>query len=72
MDTALCEYAEQLTLNPGDANAQQIVKLQELGLSDRAILDASLVISYFNFVNRMVLGLGVHLDGEEVRGYQYD
>ena len=39
-------------------------------LSDRAILDASLVVGYFNFVNRMVLALGVKLE-KEPGGYNY-
>jgi len=34
-------------------------------------LDATLVISYFNFVNRMVLGLGVAPDEDEIGGYNY-
>jgi len=38
------------------------VKGKNKGLSDEAILDASLVISYFNFVNRMALSLGVTLE----------
>lgn len=41
-------------------------------MSDRAILDAALVVSYFNFVNRMVPGFGVETDEvEEVGGYKY-
>ncbi len=67
----LCEYAWDLTLNPiGAKNSNVPEKLKDVGLSDRAILDATLVISYFNFVNRIVLGLGVDLE-EEAGGYQY-
>jgi hypothetical protein len=51
-------------------------KLKALGLDDRAILDATLVLSYFNFVNRIVLGLGLGLglavSEEELAGYKYD
>ena len=46
-------------------------QLKQEGLDDRAVLDAALVISYFNFVNRMVLGLGVHLE-EDAGGYEYE
>ena len=42
-----------------------------MGLSDKAILDATLVVSYFNFVNRMVLGLGVNLESNQAKGYNY-
>lgn len=56
----LCEFAESLTLEPGKSGEDDLPALmRENGLSDAAILDASLVVSYFNFVNRMVLSLGV-------------
>jgi alkylhydroperoxidase family enzyme len=44
--------------------------LKTKGFSDREILDATLVIAYFNFVNRIVLSLGVHLE-EDTEGYKY-
>ena len=46
--------------------------LRSAGLDDRMILDATLIISYFNFVNRMILGLGVNVDEKETEGYNYD
>lgn len=33
--------------------------LRQVGLSDRAIHDATQVISYFNYINRVADGLGV-------------
>ena len=36
--------------------------LREQGLSDAAIHDAASVVAYFNFVNRLALGLGVELE----------
>ena len=36
--------------------------LRDAGFDDRAILDATLTLGYFNFVNRLVLCLGVHLE----------
>ncbi len=38
--------------------------MREAGLSDRAILDTCQVTSYFNFINRMVDGLGAELEPE--------
>lgn len=71
-DRLLCAYAEKLTLEPAAETQQQFFEpLRNTGLSDRGILDATLVISYFNFVNRMVLGLGVVLE-ENPGGYAYD
>lgn len=72
VDLQLCKLAEKLTKAPNNVEEHRDIQpLKDLGLSDRAILDATLIISYFNFVNRMVLGLGVETDAEEVKGYKY-
>ncbi len=71
-DVALCHYAKDLTNNPKSITEEEhIRKLRESGLDDRAIMDAALVISYFNFVNRMIIGLGVNIE-DDVTGYNYD
>lgn len=70
-DLELCAFARRLTLVPGLSGDDQIASLRELEFSDRAILDATLVIAYFNFVNRLVKGLGVVADEEESGGYRY-
>lgn len=55
---ALCRFAHQLTLQPGRFEEDhETNKLKDAGLSDSAILDATLVVAYFNFVNRNVLAL---------------
>jgi uncharacterized peroxidase-related enzyme len=69
---SLCDYAMKLTTEPGtSADVDQTIPLKNIGLSDSAILDATLIVSYFNFVNRMVLGLGVHLESDAGTGYKY-
>lgn len=68
-ETALCVFAQQLTKFPGK-DLEQVEQLKQVNLSDEAILDATLVVSYFNFVNRIVLGLGVHLESQP-NGYNY-
>ncbi len=71
-EKSLCRYAKKLTENPEKSKEAGLVNpLKEVGLDDREILDATLVISYFNFVNRIVLGLGVDLE-ENPGGYKYD
>lgn len=70
LDRALCVYAQQLTEVPDGQHQPLVKQLRNLGLSDRGILDAALVISYFNFVNRMVMGLGVALEADP-GGYEY-
>ena len=73
IDRVLCDYAAMLTKTPNSGQEKELTtKLKELGLEDRTILDAALVISYFNFVNRMVLGLGVYLEEDAGKGYEYD
>jgi uncharacterized peroxidase-related enzyme len=71
-DLHLCQLAKKLTKTPSNLNEENDIQpLKDLGLSVRTILDASLIISYINFVNRIVLGLGVETDKEEVQGYNY-
>jgi uncharacterized peroxidase-related enzyme len=71
-DLVLCEYANNLTRQPAKAEATDVTQpLKAVGFSDAAILDATLVAGYFNFVNRVVLGLGVSLETDEGKGYEY-
>lgn len=71
-ELALCQYAEELTLRSQNLEkTDPTAPLKILGFSDSAILDASLVVSYFNFVNRMVLSLGVELEQDEGKNYKY-
>ena len=71
-DMELCRFAKKLTSEPNHDNQSSTQNLRDLGLSDRAILDATMVIAYFNFVNRIVLGLGVAVNKEELKGYNYE
>jgi len=71
-ELALCEFANKTTLKLGEIQSHELVNnLKKVGLSDAAILDATLVVSYFNFVNRIVLTLGVHLEQDSGKGYKY-
>ena len=58
-DRALCDHAVKLTTAPASVGPQDIDRLRSLGLSDRAIGDATQVIAYFNYINRIAEGLGV-------------
>ncbi len=48
----------------------QVMTLRSAGLTDQDVLRTSLVTAYFNFVNRIALGLGVSQDANEVAGYR--
>ena len=68
---SILEYAVKLTQNPESVSSHDIAELRRHGLSDADILHVNLITSYFNFVNRIVLGLGVEFSDDEVRGYRY-
>jgi uncharacterized peroxidase-related enzyme len=71
-DLKLCEYARHLTLFPGEHERDDFtLKLKNAGLTEREILDATLVVAYFNFVTRIVLSLGVELESNHGKGYKY-
>lgn len=69
--SSLLEYAFELTINPCNISQSNIEKIKSFGWNDEDILLANLIISYFNFVNRIALGLGVEFNREEVSGYKY-
>lgn len=71
-EKSLCRFAKELTEYPEKSEDAGLVNpLKRVGFTDREILDATLVIAYFNFVNRIVLGLGVDLE-ENPGGYKYE
>lgn len=67
----LLDYANRLTLSPDEITKNFVDQIKSFGWSDEDILSANLVVSYFNFVNRIALGLGVEFSEEEVKGYKY-
>lgn len=67
----MLDYAYNLTKNPEKIKKEYVKNLKEIGFSDENILNINLIISYFNFVNRIVMGLGVEFSKEEVQGYKY-
>lgn len=58
------DYAKRLTLEHTNIKKEDIAALRKQGFSDGEILELNQVTSYFNYVNRTVLGLGVNLDGD--------
>lgn len=70
-DLALLQYAEALTLAPGNMRESDIHKLRRAGLDDGQILEANQIIGYFNYVNRCLNGLGVTTQGDTI-GYYSD
>ena len=67
---ALLQYAEKLTLNPAKIKKSDIERLSTLGVNDDEILEINQIICYFNYVNRVINGLGVSTEGDTVGFYK--
>jgi uncharacterized peroxidase-related enzyme len=57
-------YAKKLTTDHKSMDQSDIEQLKNSGLKDGEILEINQVVSYFNYVNRTVLGLGVNTEGD--------
>lgn len=68
-ERAAVAYALRLTREPETVTEEDVELLRAAGFTDEDVLSLALVVSYFNFVNRMALGLGARHDEDEVRGY---
>lgn len=71
-ELALMRYAEKLTVSPGEMVSADVEALRREGLDDGEILEANQIIGYFNYVNRLLNGLGVTTDGDVVGYYKKD
>ena len=69
-EVAILDYSIKLTTQPGKLAESDINLLRDVGLDDQAILNVVLITSYFNFVNRVAMGLGVDFNEEELSGYK--
>ena len=58
VDRALCAYAEKLTRAPSDMGERDVERLRAEGLDDVAIHDATQIIGFFNYINRVADALG--------------
>lgn len=61
-DAAMLGYAVKLTTSPHQIDAGDVQALRDQGFDDAAVHDIAHVTSYYNYVNRMVDGLGVELE----------
>ncbi len=69
-DRALVTYATKLTRTPNAVESADVDAVRKQGFDDKDVLAAAAITGYFNFVNRLVLGLGVDLEHAEVREYK--
>lgn len=57
-------YAKALTMTPYSLSQEEFSQMRTSGLTDGEILEINQVVSYFCYVNRTVLGLGVTTEGD--------
>ena len=65
----IVRHADKLTSAPSAMTESDLGELRAVGLSDSDVLDLTLIVAYFNFVNRIAMGLGVEFSAEEASGY---
>ena len=59
---ALLRYADKLTRKPFDIDDDDVAAVKKAGWDDAAVREAVLTVAYFNYVNRVSLGLGLVAD----------
>jgi uncharacterized peroxidase-related enzyme len=68
---SMLTYARKLTVAPGAMIAADLNPMRAAGVDDGQILEVNQIVGYFNYVNRLLNGLGVTLAGDVV-GYYTD
>jgi len=61
-DTVMLDYVAQLTRDATRVSRQDHERLRAVGFDDRAILQITLIASWFNYINRVADALGVGRD----------
>lgn len=59
VDRAMLEYAAKLTTAPAAVAREDIEQLRQLGLNDAAIVAIATQTALFNYLNRVIQGLGL-------------
>ena len=69
-ELAMLNYAEKLTNTPGKMVESDVLDLKFHKIDDGQILELNQIVGYFNYVNRLLNGLGVTTSGDTVRFYK--
>jgi uncharacterized peroxidase-related enzyme len=70
IELEMLRYAEKLTLRPNEMVQADVMALRAAGADDGQILELNQIIGYFNYVNRLLNGLGVTTIGDTVGFYK--
>jgi alkylhydroperoxidase family enzyme len=63
-DRALLNFAQVLNANPSEMSVEHINRLRSESFTDENIFDAVMIVSYFNFINRVADGMGLVPEAE--------
>ena len=72
VELEMLRYAEKLTLRPNSMVQEDVLALKAVGAEDGEILELNQIVGYFNYVNRLLNGLGVTTSGDTVGFYKPD
>ena len=62
-DRAMLDFVVQLTRDATRISSADLQKLRSVGFADQAILQITLIASWFNYINRVADALGVGREG---------
>ena len=68
-ELAMLRYARKLTLSPEAMVETDVQAMRDEGAEDGEVLEVNQVCGYFNYVNRLLNGLGVTLKGDVIGYY---
>ena len=63
-DRAMLDYAVQVTRDATKIARSDMERLRKAGFDDKAILQITLIASWFNYINRVADALGVGREGD--------
>jgi uncharacterized peroxidase-related enzyme len=63
-ETVMCDYVVQLTKDATKIHPKYHENLRKVGFDDTAILQITLIASWFNYINRVADALGIGRENE--------
>jgi uncharacterized peroxidase-related enzyme len=61
-DRAMLTFARKLNFEPGRIAQEDVDALRAAGFEDRGVVDVVLIVSLFNFMKRIVDGVGIRAE----------
>lgn len=61
-ERAMLTFVEKLNFQPGKVTAEDVEALRQAGFEELGVLDIIMITSLFNFMNRVLDGVGIRAD----------